>query len=73
MQPGVKKNKSYWYYEQQLLGFNYRMNEFSAAIILAQLERISFFLKLRRRASNELLKVINKSKILKPQKVAKKN
>ena len=56
----------------EIVGYNYRMNEFSAAIILAQLERVSFFLKLRRRASNELLKVINKSKILKPQKIAKK-
>ena len=56
----------------ELIGYNYRMNEFSAAIVLAQMERVSYFLSLRRKASFELLKIINKSKILKAQKIPKK-
>lgn len=56
----------------ELIGYNYRMNEFSAAVALAQTERIDFFLKLRRKVSKELLKIIKNSKILKAQKISKK-
>ena len=56
----------------ELIGYNYRMNEFSAAIVLAQMERLSYFLNLRRKSSFELLKIIEKSKILKAQKISKK-
>lgn len=36
-----------WYYEQQLLGFNYRMTDLQAALGLAQLGRIDQFLARR--------------------------
>jgi perosamine synthetase len=56
----------------ELIGYNYRMNEFSAAIVLAQFERVNFFLNLRRKAGHSFMKVINGSKILKSQKISKK-
>ena len=37
-----------WYYEQQRLGFNYRMTDISAALGLSQLTRIEEFLARRR-------------------------
>ena len=57
----------------ELIGYNYRMNEFSAAIVLAQFERVNFFLNLRRKAGYGFMKVINGSKILKSQTISKKS
>ena len=53
---GVTKNKlelharspGDWYYEQQTLGFNYRMTELQAALGLSQLERLAHFIERRR-------------------------
>jgi UDP-4-amino-4,6-dideoxy-N-acetyl-beta-L-altrosamine transaminase len=38
-----------WYYEQQALGFNYRMTDLQAALGLSQLGRLDEFLSARRR------------------------
>jgi len=38
-----------WYYEQQALGFNYRMTDMQAALGLSQLRRLNEFLATRRR------------------------
>ena len=38
-----------WYYEQKLLGFNYRMSDVQAALGLSQLNRLDHFLTERRR------------------------
>ena len=40
-------NKKKWYYEQHFLGYNYRMNEISAALGISQLKRIGIFVKKR--------------------------
>jgi len=48
-----KDNLGPWYYEQQNLGFNYRMNEISAALGLSQIKRLNFFLTMR----NSLAKI----------------
>jgi perosamine synthetase len=56
----------------ELIGYNYRLNEFSAAIAYAQFERINFFIKKRREVSLKLLKEIKKCKFLTPQKIDKK-
>jgi len=37
-----------WYYEQQTLGFNYRMNDVQAALGISQLQQLPGFLKRRR-------------------------
>lgn len=46
-----------FYYEQQDLGFNYRMNDIQAALGISQLERIENFLSLRRQAAIRYHKV----------------
>jgi len=38
-----------WYYEQQYLGFNYRMNDIQASLGLSQLKRLDIFVKERNR------------------------
>ena len=42
-----KKNNSLWYYEQQSLGFNYRMSDIHAVLGISQLSKISRFIKKR--------------------------
>jgi UDP-4-amino-4,6-dideoxy-N-acetyl-beta-L-altrosamine transaminase len=42
-----------WYYEQQLLGFNYRMTDLQAALGLSQLARIEQFLARRRELARQ--------------------
>ena len=49
------KKNSYWYYEQQTLGFNYRMNEIEATLGVSQLKRLKKFLKKR----NQIAKIYN--------------
>ena len=56
----------------ELVGYNYRMNEFSAAIVLAQLERVNFFLNLRRKIASKMMIVIKNSEILKAQIIPEK-
>jgi perosamine synthetase len=56
-----------------LIGYNYRLNEFSAAIALAQFEKIKYFLRLRRYVAKSLLKEIKKTNYLKPQFILKKS
>lgn len=38
-----------WYYEQQVLGFNYRITDIQCALGISQLKKINFFLKRRRK------------------------
>ncbi len=42
------KNRPAYYYEQQFLGYNYRLNDIQAALGLSQLRRVEDFLKKRR-------------------------
>ena len=32
-----------WYYEQVMLGYNYRMTDFQAALLLSQLDKLQMF------------------------------
>ncbi len=65
-----RQNPDYKRFDE--IGFNYRMNEFSAAIALAQCERVNFFVKNRRNAAQSLIKTIGNNKYLIPQKISKK-
>lgn len=42
------ENHGPWYYEQQYLGYNYRMTDIQAALGISQLKKSDRFLKLRR-------------------------
>ena len=55
------------------IGFNYRMNEFTAAIALAQTEKLDFFVKKRREMGLSFEKVLKKNKFLIPQKINSKS
>ena len=46
-----------WYYEQKILGFNYRMTDLQAALGITQLSRIDDFLKKRRMIKNRNLRI----------------
>jgi len=43
----IEQEQGDWYYEQQHLGFNYRMTELQAALGLSQLEKVNSFVKKR--------------------------
>jgi UDP-4-amino-4,6-dideoxy-N-acetyl-beta-L-altrosamine transaminase len=45
--PGVNAGPPGWYYEQQVLGFNYRMTDIHAALGLSQLGRLDAYLERR--------------------------
>ena len=66
----VRQNPNYQRFDE--IGFNYRMNEFSAAIALAQCERVNFFVKNRRRSANSLIKILKNNEHLIPQKISNK-
>ena len=77
---GIEKNKikfeneisGPWAYEQQMLGYNYRMSEISAALGISQLKKLDNFIKLRSinyQKYVELLKELPISMNLIPDKV----
>lgn len=43
-----QKGIGHWYYEQQDLGFNYRMTDFQAALLNSQLDKLEMFSKRRK-------------------------
>lgn len=57
------------YKRHDTLGWNYRMNEFTAAVALAQLEEIENKVSRRIQNANSLLDLINDFELLTPQKV----
>jgi UDP-4-amino-4,6-dideoxy-N-acetyl-beta-L-altrosamine transaminase len=54
----INKHQGDWYYEQQSLGFNYRMTEIQAALGLSQLSRLTYFIKKRQKIAEKYQKSI---------------
>ena len=46
--PADDDNKGIWYYEQQYLGFNFRMTDIQAALLSSQLDKLPSFVKRRK-------------------------
>ena len=57
----AKKNNLY--YEQQLLGYNYRLNEIEATLGISQVKKKNKFIKLRRNIAKFYDKELNKNNI----------
>ncbi len=66
----IKKNKD-WYYEQQLLGLNYRMTDVAASMGLSQLKKLNEFVKKRNVIAKKYEKLLN-GKYLYIPKIPKK-
>ena len=70
---GITKTKSKffykkmgpWYYEQQVLGLNYRLTDVAASLGLSQLKKLKKFIKIR----NKLAKLYNKNLNIKYVKI----
>ena len=55
-----RKKERNWYYEQNDLGLNYRMNDVQAALGLSQLKKLNMFLKKRREIAKLYIKKFKK-------------
>ena len=53
------KNREAWYYEQQLLGFNYRMTDIQAALGLSQINKLNKFLSKRNKIAKKYNKLLS--------------
>ncbi len=62
-----KNNNEQWYYEQQDLGYNYRMNELQAALGLSQLKKIDKFIKKRNLIAKYYNKKLNSIPLILPE------
>ncbi len=67
----INKKESAWYYEQQNLGFNYRMNDIQAALGISQLNKISKFIIKRRKIASIYEERFKYNKLIQIQKVRK--
>ena len=65
------KNLGPWYYEQQFLGYNFRMNDIQSTLGISQLKNLNTFLKKRNQVAKFYWKHL-KNLPLKFQKVEKK-
>ena len=52
-----------WYYDQQNLGYNYRMNEIQASLGITQLERLEKIVNRRNKIANIYKKHLNDKKL----------
>jgi dTDP-4-amino-4,6-dideoxygalactose transaminase len=63
-----KKNKNQlWYYEQNYLGYNYRMNDIESALGISQLQRLDKLIKLRKIIFDIYNKILRELPIILPK------
>ena len=67
-----KKSLGNWYYEQHLLGYNYRMNDIEATLGISQLKKINKFFKKRMYIKNYYDKNLKNLPIILPTNDKKK-
>jgi len=65
----LTQNDGPWYYQQQTLGFNYRMTDIHAALGLSQLKRIDGFLTKRHAIADRYQTLLSDLPIQLPQRV----
>lgn len=65
------KKKGNYYYEQQLLGYNYRMSDIHAALGISQLKKISLFIKERNKIADLYFKILQDLPLNLPKKINK--
>ena len=62
------KNEGSWYYEQQNLGFNYRLTDIQAALGLSQIKRSINFVSKRREIAKRYDELLNHLPLITPNK-----
>lgn len=65
------KNKGNYYYEQHLLGYNYRMSDIHAALGISQLKKLRLFIKERNKIANLYFKILKDLPLYLPKKIYK--
>ena len=61
------KNKGNWYYEQKLLGLNYRMTDVAASLGLSQIKKVKKFVKSRNLIAKKYEKLLDKKYLILPK------
>ncbi len=62
----LEQSQGPWYYEQQMLGFNYRMTDIQAALGINQLHRIDSFIANRIELANRYLELLDSAPLQLP-------
>ena len=61
-----KKKDAPWYYEQQTLGYNYRLSDIHAALGISQLKKLDLFVKQRNLIAKNYFKLLKNLPLILP-------
>lgn len=61
-----RQEEGAWYYEQQMLGYNYRMSDVSAALGLSQLAKVDRFIARRRQIATRYDEMLAEYEVVRP-------